>query len=291
MEEDLYFSPSFNSSYSSHLFVKITGEPPDDFEPESSNHKPAESVAAEFDKEEDEEGSDDFEFSLVPEHFNAFSGDFVYGGQIGSAFPVFNQDLLLDEGFLVRNRGQEGKEFRIPNEVDRPVRIPLRNLFLGEREEDAIRAQSSSSSEADDELESVPPGTYCVWRPRKIETFPSVCEKSSSTGSVSKRGKLRKLLRRINSDGNERYVFLTPKGTEKSKQPGVVPEFTGKTEARKIKGGAAAAPMAAHEAFYLRSKAAKEGEKRKSYLPYRRELVGFFANANPAGFGKTSRSN
>ncbi|CAH9088111.1 unnamed protein product [Cuscuta epithymum] len=134
-EEDLYFSPSFNSSYSSHLFVKNTGESPDDFEPQSSNYKPAESVAAEYHKEEEDEGSDDFEFSLVPEHFEAVSGDFLYGGQIGTAFPVFNRDLLLDEGFVVRNRGEEGKEIRIPNGVDRPVRIPLRNLFLGEREE------------------------------------------------------------------------------------------------------------------------------------------------------------
>ncbi|RAL40910.1 hypothetical protein DM860_008608 [Cuscuta australis] len=69
---------------------------------------------------------------------------------------------------------------------------------------------------------------------------------------------------------------------------GIETEADGKTQAKKKKkkSAAAAPPMAAHEAFYLRSKAAKEGEKRKSYLPYRRELVGFFANVKPAAFGK-----
>jgi hypothetical protein len=41
----------------------------------------------------------------------------------------------------------------------------------------------------------------------------------------------------------------------------------------------------AHELFYVQNRAWKEGEKRKSYLPYRQDLVGFFANVN--AYGKT----
>ncbi|MCD7448395.1 hypothetical protein HAX54_041548 [Datura stramonium] len=60
------------------------------------------------------------------------------------------------------------------------------------------------------DLEGIPPGTYCVWRPRSAEESPSeLCKKSNSTGSSSKRWKLRDFLHRSNSDGKETFVFLT----------------------------------------------------------------------------------
>ncbi|VFQ91896.1 unnamed protein product [Cuscuta campestris] len=284
MDEDRFLSPSFNSCYSSVALAGITDNTSDDhgFPPPP----PVGSVAAEHGEEEEEEeddDEDDFEFSFVRENFDAFPGGFVYDGQIGSVFPVFNRDLLLDEGFRDPDRGDEGKALR---ESSAGI-SSLKNLFLDEQ------PQSSSSSSDADELDCVPPGTYCVWRPKKIDESPSssLGKKSSSTGSHSMPRRIRDLLCRVNSHGNDRYVFLTPKTGETSKaanRPGVETEAAGKTQAKKkkSKSAAAAPPMAAHEAFYLRSKAAKEGEKRKSYLPYRRELVGFFANVKPAAFGK-----
>nr|GMC50084.1 uncharacterized protein LOC109178030 [Ipomoea batatas]GMD56213.1 uncharacterized protein LOC109178030 [Ipomoea batatas] len=271
------YCPSF-SSYSSDRLAEIAARTADEFKRESS--APVEFIAEELDEEED------FEFSLVPEHSEAFADECFYDGQIGSVFPVFNRKLLLD---AEQDRGDdEGKEELCDRDVDSSIRIPLRDLFVQGKEDNDLEPQSSSSSSEVDELESLPPGTYCVWRPKRNESFPTECKKSSSTGSASKRWKLRDLLRRMNSDVNDSYVFLTPKKEEnsKSKESGLVLKVAGKTKAKKNKEAAAPSSMAAHEAFYLRNKAAKDGEKRKSYLPYRRDLVGFFANVNAGGFVK-----
>ncbi|KAI3813150.1 hypothetical protein L1987_17867 [Smallanthus sonchifolius] len=124
----------------------------------------------------------------------------------------------------------------------------LGNMFIDKRGESC----SCSSSEAD-ELESVP---YCVWRPTK-------CKKSSSTGSGSKRWRFRYLLRRSNSE---------PKKADIPKQ-------------KRNSGGLQwKAQTPVHEQFYVQRRAENEVGKRKSYLPYRKDLVGLFSNVN--GIGK-----
>ncbi|CAA0823410.1 Protein of unknown function (DUF1645 [Striga hermonthica] len=179
-------------------------------------------------------GDDDFEFSLVRE-----DGENLIDGQIRQVFPVFNRDLL--------------------DSSESSVAVPLSRLFIEEdRERDC--PPSCSSSEAD-ELENVPSGTYCVWRPR----MPSQCRKSKSTGSASRRWNLRDLLRRSKSDGMDSFVFLTRNRNK---------------EGKAVKSTEHRPPASAHETFYVRNKAAKEVNKKKSYLPYRPELVGFFANVN-----------
>ncbi|KAK4375653.1 hypothetical protein RND71_006330 [Anisodus tanguticus] len=81
--------------------------------------------------------------------------------------------------------------------------VPLRKLFIEDRE-------IASSSEGDD-LDGIPPGTYCVWKPRAAEESPTDqrCKKSNSTGSSSKRWKLRDFLHQSNSDSKETFVYLT----------------------------------------------------------------------------------
>ncbi|KAL2528871.1 hypothetical protein Fot_21472 [Forsythia ovata] len=161
-------------------------------------------------------------------------------------------------------------------------RIPSKKIFLENREHDT---PSSSSSEAD-ELETLPPGTYCMWRPKAVESSPSQCKKSKSTGSASKRWKFRDLLRRSYSDGKDSLVFLTPKHKEeKSKEIENSKHSTTKRVSSGIGGAKSAAKSASspHEAFYVQNRTIKEGDKKKSYLPYRQDLVGFFANANGLG--------
>lgn len=197
--------------------------------------------------EESHDDDADFEFSVVLK-----SPDESY-----PFFPIFNGDHEIKDSDNIS-----------------AIRIPLKDLFSEDKE-----PPSCSSSEAD-ELETVPPGTYCVWTPKNIESSPNRwCKKSSSTGSASKRWKLRDLLRRSNSEGKDSFVFLTPKNNEKveaSKQKrssGEVVKVAGKLKSK----------ASAHETFYVRNRAIKEGDKRKSYLPYRPDLVGFFANVGPLG--------
>jgi hypothetical protein len=235
---DLSFCPSFNA-YSDDRLLQI-----------------ADKVTAEESNELENE-DDDFEFSSVNE---------VAHSQFRPVFPVFNRDVLLENN-LDREIKQEEKE---------EIKIPLRKLFLEDRE-----IVSSSSSEAD-ELEDVAPGTYCVWRPKQVEveSSPSRCDKSRSTGSISKRWKFRDLLRRSNSDGKDSFVFLTPKskevnvGNQKERRKSI---DVGKL---KVASTSSSSSSSAHEAFYVRNRAIKEGDKRRSYLPYKQELVGFFANVN-----------
>ncbi|XP_041011298.1 uncharacterized protein LOC121255073 [Juglans microcarpa x Juglans regia] len=107
---------------------------------------------------------------------------------------------------------------------------------------------------------------------------------------------------RSNSDGHDAFVFLSqPSGNakprnetstakknenvnknEKAGRVGV--EKAKPNEKAKAKGvrGSGETASSAHERHYVKNRAKKEGEKRKSYLPYKQ--VGFFTNVN--GFSR-----
>ncbi|KAL8038689.1 hypothetical protein ABFX02_11G124300 [Erythranthe guttata] len=242
-QDDVYVCPSF-SSYSSDRLAET-----------------AVRVAG---------GDEDFEFAE----------EFFHGaGQIRTVFPVFNRNLLLDGG----GGGEASTSGGENAPVESSVVVPLSRLFIEEdRERDS--PPSCSSSEAD-ELENIPAGTYCVWRPKLAEpSLPSQCRKSKSTGSASKRWKFRDLLRRSKSDGKDSFVFLHPKQQEDKsyKSTNQTSEKANAKRSSSPGGAAAGAPgsPSAHEAFYVRNRAMKEGDKKKSYLPYRQGLVGIFANVN-----------
>ncbi|KAK1359513.1 DUF1645 domain-containing protein [Heracleum sosnowskyi] len=217
------------------------------------------------------------EFKLISDH-NTFLDDddeFEFSLQLssdeinnhGPVFPIFNRNYKDDN-----------------HEDASKIILPLKNLFLQETE--ASQLSSSSSSEAD-ELESIPPGTYCVWRPKDdVVSSPTSCKKSKSTGSASKRFRIRDLIKRSNSEGkasSSSLVFLTPK---KDKLVDEKLRLDSGKSAGKSRAPASPA-SSAHETFYMQNRAMKEGEKRKSYLPYRKDLVGFFANVN--GLGKAAK--
>lgn len=254
-QEELCVCPTFNG-YSSDRVAEIAERVADEFSEEKAG-----------DIREDYEDDDGFEFSLVRGDSEVF-----YDGQIGPIFPIFNRDILFDDS--------EVSDKRPLNEDE--IVIPLKKLFIREREErdpSSPSSSSSSSSSEVDELESISPGTYCVWRP-KVPESPSRCKKSKSTGSTSKRWKFLDLLRRSNSDGKEKYVFLTPKDREEKPDNKNEPSnksFLKKNSGKaKAKGVPASLSLSSHEAFYARNRAIKQGDKKKSYLPYRQNLVGFF---------------
>lgn len=147
----------------------------------------------------------------------------------------------------------------------------LQNLFI---------TDDTSSSDEEDENENENEPVFCVWKSTKSDTSSSSvaltkCKKSSSTGSgsgsASKRWRIRDLLRRSNSEGmvtnsnNNKKVVVKRNSVEggvnngRSKQPSV------------------------HEIFYVQNRAKTQDGKRRSYLPYRQGLVGFFTNVNGKG--------
>lgn len=221
----------------------------------------AERVGRRFADDYEEKGDEDFEFAIL-QTASASSGD-----ERGLVFPVFDQNLVSETSAV----------------EPEAVLTPLKDLFLRERI-DSPPQQTYSSSSDEDELDTIPSEIYCPWTPARstAEMSPSGgCRKSKSTGSSStsswstKRWRIRDLLKRSHSDGKQSLKFLNSSSIreESSKNKEIVMK---KKEKEKV---------SAHEKFYLRNKAIKEEDKRRSYLPYKQDLVGLFANINR--YGKT----
>ncbi|CAN4099311.1 unnamed protein product [Withania somnifera] len=247
---------SLSPSYSSTSLSEIAARVVEEFTAE--NETESEFMFNDNDKDEKNEkqvNEDDgeFEFAFVTQGSDQFSpisaDEIFYNGQIR---PIFNRDLSLND---------------VVSTPAKSMRVSLRKLFIEDRE---ITSLSSSSSEADD-LEGITPGTYCMWRPTSTEeTSSELCKKSNSTGSSSKRWKLRDFLHWGNSEGKETFVFLTTKREEKAEKT--------RNDSAKITG------VSSGEGFPA-VRCLKNGkDKRKSYLPYRQDLVSFFGNVN--GFNR-----
>lgn len=221
---------------------------------------------------------DDFEFVSLVKNSNQV---------VGPVFPVFNRDLLILGGGSETVHGEE-------EEGGRSIRIPLKSLLLGGPDQ-----PSCSSSEAD-ELDGVPEGTCCIWNSTSAaaaaaeERSPARCKKSNSTGSCSRRWRFRDLLRRSNSEGKDSFIFLTPSSSSSPNAGGTsskekrtssdVAKAAAATKAGKNKSAKEKkVPASAHETFYVRSRAMKQGDRRRSFLPYRKDLVGIFAIVNGLG--------
>ncbi|KAL2547006.1 hypothetical protein Fot_16239 [Forsythia ovata] len=209
-------------------------------------------------EEEEEEGE---EFSFICEAANnsqITAEDAFVNGQIKPVFPLFNRDLLFsdeDEKILHENL---------------PMRPAVKKVFV-----ETKNGMTSASSENDDIS-----GPYCELTTRKVvEASPEACKKSNSTG-FSKIWRLKDFTARCNSDGRDAFVFLNNSHTPPSTaEPAAANAGQRKKSTTKVNGGKSkTAPLSSHE-VYLKSKA-KMDDRQKSYLPYRRELMGIFTNVN-----------
>jgi hypothetical protein len=258
-------SPSF-SSYSSETLAEIAARVIDElrwephseedalYQPWETDNNNNNNVATKNDNSTTQNGNDEdeeseFEFAVVSTDTTTFSAvsadDIFYNGQIKPLYyPIFDQNLLLND-----NDDVVSSVSAVPNETTTRRRLPLRTLMF---EESETTASCSSSTDESVDLEGVPEGSYCVWNPNSVGIER---KKSNSTGSGSKRWKLRNLLLRSHSDGKDKQpvMFQVPKTTASKVSPTVEND-----------GG-------------------KNQSRRKSFLPYRPELVGLFSNVNGLG--------
>ncbi|KAK7281897.1 hypothetical protein RIF29_10260 [Crotalaria pallida] len=159
-------------------------------------------------EDEDEDDEDEFEFTFYPREPNTSpvsADDVFFNGQIKPTYPLFDRTLLLNNNIpndtvSVINKTNQHDD-AASDEIKRR-RPPLRKLMSEERE---TASCSTSTSEADEslDLEGIPEGTYCVWTPHSVGVKERE-KKISSTGSVSKRWKLRNLVLRSQSEGKEK---------------------------------------------------------------------------------------
>lgn len=253
---------------------------------------------------DDDDGGEEFEFAVLSstdsfEGFEPISADEIFAnGQILPIYPLFNRALVLgDQGHQGRDRGAADGGHR---EEKPAARVPLGKLMMEDRD-----APSTSSSESDD-LEGIPADSYCLWAPNSVPPSPDMRRRSHSTGdssaSSSKRWRLRDLvIGRSHSDGRKKFLFLAPphpsSSADATEKTGRRPSSDGaplpphplaedeKKAKGKGKGGVRVLEMdmvTAHRVYYAKGGAAA-GDRRRSYLPYRKDLVGFFGNVNGAG--------
>ncbi|KAK8699369.1 hypothetical protein V6N13_115457 [Hibiscus sabdariffa] len=202
-----------------------------------------------------EEEDEEFSFVSVNADGSTVSADDVFqNGQIRPVFPLFNQDLLFADEDGSVSRSEDG---------DVSPRASPTKVFVK------------------DSLEPV--GPYCEWKRDDgitVEaTSPDRCKKSNSTG-FSKLRRVRDLMLRSNSDGKDAFVLLNhpfPFSVSAAKME----KKNGKEEKKtKVKGVGEKPPngkkeksektaASAHEKLYVRNRAIREGDKRRSYLPIR----------------------
>ncbi|KAF6165583.1 hypothetical protein GIB67_022754 [Kingdonia uniflora] len=232
------------NSYSSTGFARIAAKVSEEF----IDQREELGLEAPPPPDDDDDDDDEFEFAFSRDpSLSPISADEIFSnGQIRTIYPVFNRDLINNASNTAT------------------IRLPLRKLFIEDQS---------------DELDGLAHGSYCVWTPSNSKP-PQTCNKSNSTGSQSKRWRFRDILHRSNSDGaKDTYVFLSATSKKKDEKLEVVKE-----KKKIVVVAEKKVQLSAHELHYVRNRAVREGDKKKSYLPYRQDLVGFFANVN--GFSR-----
>lgn len=204
-----------------------------------------------------DDGDDDFTFAAAhppPRPLPAGAG----GGFVGPPllYPVFG-------------RPRSPSRVADPAEPEPDTATALgRHLAVDRRDP----ASAPLPAPADDDDDSVQAEMFCPWSPgwSAAVASPARCKKSGSTGSVL-RWRPRLAVGRSQSDGKEKFVFLSAGG--------------GSSGRRSQKGRGVAAPGggagdAPHAwSCYVDDNKSGGGARRRSFLPYKRDLVGLFANA------------
>ncbi|GAB2223738.1 hypothetical protein Droror1_Dr00004478 [Drosera rotundifolia] len=253
-------SPSFNGYSSSRLAeiaARVVNQPHDDHffnsnlratDTELQQQQTQKTALQEYGKDLDvqvtnvaeeqelQEGVDDdsFEFSIVRQHEQAsLSADEIFqSGHIRPIFPFFNTDLINGVTNYTTPRGDGNNQApavdaRVLDPTSAPpaIRHTLKKLLMKEQQE------------ADHELESLPPETYCIWTPKNDTDNREIVRKK----------------KRKSGGGSSKEI---PETDER------------RCCERKIVAGDG-------------ERAAKAGsDRRRSYLPDRRVLVGFFHHVN-----------
>ncbi|KAJ0754525.1 hypothetical protein HanPI659440_Chr09g0347821 [Helianthus annuus] len=190
-----------------------------------------------------------YEFSDVDEDEFEFSPDEQVSGK-----------QIDDFGFIFSVENSAVEE---TGDAASLVSFQLQKCFGNEQE--SYPSSSFSSSEAvENECNCKPSGIFCMW-----SGFEK-CKKSSSTGShgSSRRWRILNSTGRRKCKGEESSLFLRSKKADASKD-------------RRVAGKLKTASF--HEVFYVQKRAEQKGDKMKSFLPYKQDLLGFFVNIKRSG--------
>ncbi|KAG4924444.1 hypothetical protein JHK87_049984 [Glycine soja] len=186
-------------------------------------------------------------------------------------------DEILDNGKirLTSTTSDHSVGFTIEEDNDTlALQPPLKKLFVGEQ-------LNNFFSQSKGTLEESCNGNSQKMATVEVETSNNKCKKSKSMGfsNTCRLPKSTKL--RSNSDGKHTFVLLNPLGSMPMKSIEAKEESN---VSKRGKDGKCKTTLSPHEKFYVMNKKRKETNKRKSFLPYRKNLIGFFTNIN--GFSR-----
>ena len=249
---DLMSSPSFNCYYSDSLTAMAAAK-----------------VSREFKQEQVHELSyvneEDFEFSVELSDVELNSGKQIDLEDPQFVFPIFDNEKLTKDDAV--------EEIDIASSF----RIQVQKLFV-----DDVEESSSSSSVEASELETRHSGIFCMWRSKPDVAYSPLTKskKSSSTGSGLRRWRIWNLLRRNRSEGKASAFLLWHKKVETSKQ-----KWNARSDEINRVAGKLKTPSSPsfHELFYVQKRAEQKGDKMKTFLPYKQDLLGFFVKINRIG--------
>lgn len=228
----------------------------------------------EDEEEDDEDEEGEFTFMYVGDN-DSYNTELFESGQI--RFPLFDQSLLSTGDNRL------------------PITVPVDNVFI------------ESPRRSNGETDGISTGTFCAISKDSESGTPEINIKSNSTG-FSKLWRFRDNMNRSNSDGRDAFVFFqSPTSSSSNGKVNGVSQVNGEKDGAtssssngkvngvkvvdgKVKGNGKVTEKvvkkgkkkvkSAHE-VYLKQKGGKtEDERRRSYLPYRPGLMGFFTNVN-----------
>ncbi|XP_066314624.1 uncharacterized protein [Miscanthus floridulus] len=240
--------------------------------------------------DEDLDSDGEFEFPFVSrESAEAGAGaaaadELFAGGRIRAFYPVFGR--VLDEA--------------APAPAAPAPRAPLGRLFQLEQARTSSVASTSSSSSSTSAsssttdtgagagLDDASPDSYCLWTPGSSASAASSPSrpprKSGSTGSIPRWRRIGELVvGRSHSDGREKFLFLSAPPSPARDREHSSPASKAKAK-QPPKGSKAAAvateldTIAAGRRVSYGGAKASTGGGRRTFLPYRQDLVGLFAN-------------
>ncbi|XP_058746131.1 uncharacterized protein LOC131619006 [Vicia villosa] len=203
----------------------------------------------------DEENIEEREFSFPcadVQGMRIFADDIFENGQIRKLIPHLHQSLLLTS---------TSKSFASP------VRPCLKKIFIINSVCPQSRSDVISKEPQNELLENI---TFVEMKD-STESY----KKSNSTGSSNLWRCRQNMNLRCNSDHKDSLVLLNPsapKNHVKTKVESIVVEKRKEDHPKNA--------LSTYEKLYLTNKTRKGSNKRRSFLPYKHQLLGFFTNMN-----------
>lgn len=223
---------------------------PGDFFPISAKHDPHCNIRQDVNND-DEENTEEQEFTFTctyPQGTLIFADEIFEDGKIRPIFHAFDQSLLFTNEKNISTS-------------------PLKKLFVEQRSSFCTKPIGVSKEPLNEPSQNM---TLV-----EVPASHDICTKSNSTGFSKLRRFRRDLKLRSNSDGKDAFVFLNP--NNHAKPNGTKVE---NVSVKKGNGGKCKSTSSAHEKLYVMNRMRKESNKRRSFLPYKQHLVGFFSSVN-----------